>query len=230
MVDHMLQAIRIIMRVAGILALVGVAAAADKSTLRIIFPKNGAVVRPGHKLAVRVTGSGKYKALTLIGSDAVGVGELDAPLGKPPWTILVDVSRESPLGMQSITLAGTQEGGTEPEMSGIDVDVEPEVMPTLSFVWSAPDYTIPVGHCVDLLNGKGHGGCGMSVFITGAYADGSSVDANKSTQLRVVSQDPSIVRLSSDGCCLFGMSEGSTKVTFADKYSIEITVRGHARR
>jgi hypothetical protein len=129
--------------------------------------------------------------------------------------------------MQSISVLGSKEEGAE-EVAGIDVDVEPAVMPTLKF--EPTTLNIPIGFCVDLSNDKGNLGCGMRVFITGTYSDGKGVDAEKSTQLRVVSRDPSIVRLSSDGCCLLGISEGSTKVTFADKYSIEVTAGGRAHR
>jgi len=129
--------------------------------------------------------------------------------------------------MQSISVLGTKEPGAE-EVAGIDVDVEPAVMPTLKF--EASTLSIPKGFCVDLLNGKGDLGCGMNLFITGTYSDGKSADANKSTQLKVVSRDPSIVSLSRNGCCLIGISEGSTKVTFADKYSVEVNVFGHERR
>lgn len=213
------------MRFACVLATAGLVTGANGS-LRIISPESRGVVKPGQQLVVRVAGNGKYSMLVVVGSDAVGAAELAPPIGKPPWEITVDVSLDSPLGMQSITVLGYRERGAEPEESTIDVDVEPVVIPRLEF--DPPNLEIIQGGCFDLANGKGSGGCGRTLFVSGVYPDGTTVDVTQSTRLKIISRNPSIVKVL--GCCLLaGVSPGSTKLVFFDKYPIDVTVRRGGR-
>jgi len=208
------------------LAVVGMAAPPETPSLRIVSPVNGAVVRPGHTLAVKVTGVGEYKALAALISDFVGGGELLAPASKPPWTITLDIPLNAQLGKHVLVVMGQTVSGLEVEPAETELDVEPMTIPPLDF--EPPVLSILSGSCVDLGNGKAEGPCEQTLIVSGTYPDGTGVDVMRSTRVNVISRDSAIVTVAKNGCCLVGVSSGSTKVVFFGKFMIDITVR--ARR
>lgn len=86
-----IHSIQVIARFICLLAMVGVAASEGEPFLRITSPAHGAIVRPGHKLMVKVTGDGNYVAVGVAGSGGAVLGLSEPPIGKPPWTISVEV-------------------------------------------------------------------------------------------------------------------------------------------
>src|ERR1017187_872400 len=120
----MLNPVQIIARLACIATSL---AAADKPFLRIISPVNGAVVRPGQKLLVKVTGAGEYPGIGVLGGELSG--GIDAPMGKAPWVIPVAISLEVELGKTSLTATSSTLSGIEVESNTVEVDVEPVEIP-----------------------------------------------------------------------------------------------------
>lgn len=191
-------------------------AAADKPFLRIISPVNGAVVRPGQKLAVKVTGAGEYPGLGVLGADVVG--GIQAPMGKPPWIISVVLPAEP--GKTDLSAIGTTLSGIEVESNTVEVDVEPVEIPHAVSLQAVD--VMSVGSCMVVTN---ESRCsGLLLMITGTYPDGTIVSLNRSTRLKPVSQSPSIVAVSKDGSTLLGLSKGTAKIVVFGKDAIDIKV------
>jgi hypothetical protein len=215
--------------VAGLLFAVAASLAAppEKPMLRIISPVNGAVVRPGGKLTVKVAGRGEYSSMSVIGEARLGepwfFRSLFPPvLGKPlarPWDAVLDFPLKMPPGLYSLKASGTAMSGSEVESDTINIDLEPPKIPPVTF--SPPALRIPVGGCVAVREGSPHT-CEQTLSVFGTYPDGTRVSLNESTTIHCVSQAPSIA-LSKDGV-LIGVSAGSTKIVVLGKYAIDIRV------
>jgi hypothetical protein len=196
-------------------------AAADKPFLRIISPVNGAVVRPGQKLLVKVTGAGEYPGILVLGGELAG--EIQAPMGKAPWVIPIAVSLEVELGKTSLTAISTTLSGTEVESNIVEIDVEPVGIPPVEFSHQAVR-SMSVGDCLIITN---ESPCsGLPLMIYGTYPDGTVVSLNRSTRLKPVSLSPSVVAVSKDGYTLLGVSPGTATIMVFTKYAIDIKVFG----
>ena len=169
-------------------------------------------------MLVKVTGAGEYPGAGVLGEELAGV--IEGPLGKPPWTILVQVSQETELGRTLLTATSFTTSGIEVNSDAIELDVEPVEIPPIDF---SPQEarTLSVGGCMEITN---QSSCGMALLITGSYPDGTVVSLSRSTMLKPVSQSPSIVAVSKDGSTLFGVSRGTAKVVVFDKYALDIKV------
>jgi hypothetical protein len=187
----------------------------DKPFLRIVSPANGAVVRPGQKLAVKVAGSGEYPGLGILGEEVAGA--IMAPMGKPPWIISVALPAQP--GKISLTATGTTVSGTEVNSDTIEIDVEPAEIPPVDF--EPPTLSISRGDCVRLTD---EGRCGLSLRVHGTYPDGTRIYMNNSTRIKFISQIPSIAAVSRDGSTLYGISSGSTKIVVFGKFKVDVTV------
>jgi hypothetical protein len=198
------------------------AAPARRPFLRIVSPANGSVVRPGQKLAVKVTGAGDYSVVLILGSEEA-VGEIEKSAGKPPWVIWVNISPNAEPGKETLTVMGVETSGTEVAPAQVDIDVEPAEIPPVTFSEPAP-LVVPVGSCVSFYR-EPSPSCGRGLFVSGTYPGGENVDLSRSTRWKVVSRDSSIVKVSGDGSHLFGMAPGSTKVVFFGNYMLDVTVR-----
>ncbi|HXP88869.1 MAG TPA: hypothetical protein VN841_29385 [Bryobacteraceae bacterium] len=196
------------------------AAPADKPTLRIVSPANGAVVRPGQKLMVKLTGAGDYVGVLVGGEVAMGV--IDAPLGKPPWTVLVEFSSETEPGKAQLAALGRTVSGEDVASNSIEIDVEPVEIPPVEFSPSA--LIIPLGGCI-AVSDEASAVCQPGLRVWGIHADGTRVSLNRSTRIKFVSQSPSVTTLNRDGTALLGLSRGSTKVVVFGKYTVDVAVR-----
>ncbi len=190
-----------------------------KPFLRIISPANGAVARPAQKLAVKVTGAGNFRGVLVLGE--IVTGALDAPMGKPPWLIPVEIPLSANLGKTSIIAIGATASGDDVESNDLEIDVEPAEIPPVTFDPSA--LFIPLGGCIVLTNTSHCSGLALSVY--GTYADGTQAYLNQSTKITFVSRAPSIAALNRDGTAILGRSPGSTKIVVFGKYAIDVTVR-----
>jgi hypothetical protein len=179
------------------------------------------VVRPGQTLTVKVTGAGEYAGIAVFGSEGSAGGFAGKPPGKAPWTIPVRLNAEP--GKETLTVTGVLLSGEEVEPTEVEIDVEPVEIPPIVFS-QPPPLLIPRGLCVSFYREESPP-CGMGLFVSGAYPDGTNVNLSRSTRWRVVSQDPSIVQVTRDGSAIVGRSSGSTKVVFFGKYSLDVTVR-----
>jgi len=206
------------------------AAPPEKPTLRIVSPKNGAIVRPGSRLAVRMAGTGAISAIFVMGTGeddgragGIGSGSIEAP-GKPPWVIWVSIPEETDPGLYALGAIGHYESETEGDPNIVDevqVDVEPAEIPPVTL--SQPSLRILVGSCMSFRD-ESPRGCLYDFFnLSGTYPDGTRVTLNNSTRLRLVSQAPSIVKVTEDDE-LVGLSPGSMKVVAFGKYTIDVTV------
>jgi hypothetical protein len=205
--------------IAAVFATLGLELAAQSAqpSLRILLPANGTVVRPGQKLMVSVTGQGEYPEILVAGESVAGIKE--APLGKPPWLIPVEIGPIDP-GKTSFLAVSTTVSGTEVASNKVEIDVEPDEIPPIHFLDQI--LLVPVGGCLSLTY---EGQCvGVWVFIVGKYDDGTEANMNNSTRLNPVSQAPSIAAVSPDGSTLIGVSPGTTKLVVFGKYSIDVRV------
>ncbi len=209
--------------IAMVLAGVAVAPAqqAAKPFLRIISPANGAVVPPGQKLAVKVTGGGDFRGIRVLGEEGF-VALITPSMGRPPWVVSGDISLDTDPGKVAILAIGTASDGNEVASDPVELDVEPAVMPPVTFTPS--DLIIPVGFCVRLTTGA-PSRCVGDLFVTGTYADGTQVNLNRSTSIHFTSQSPAIAAVNRDGSVLLGVSPGSTKIVAFGKYPVNVTVR-----
>jgi len=218
-----------LIHVAGLLGAIGssLAAPPEKPTLRIISPLNGAVVRPGGKLTVKVTGTGEFLSITVIGEARLGepwfFRSLIPPvLGEPlarPWDAVLDFPLKMPPGLYTLKAGGSAMSGAEVESDKINVDLEPLEIPPVTF--SPRALRIPVGGCVTIRGGSPHT-CLQTLSVFGTYPGGTRVNFNESTKIHCVSQAPSIA-LSKDGVVV-GVSAGSTRIIVLGKYTIDVTV------
>jgi hypothetical protein len=214
---------------AGLLFAVAASLAAppEKPMLRIISPVNGAVVRPGGKLTVKVAGRGEYSSMSVIGEARLGepwfFRSLVPPvLGEPlarPWEAVLDFPLKMHPGLYSLKASGTAISGGEVESEKINIDLEPPEIPPVTF--SQPALRIPVGGCVTVREGSPHT-CEQTLSVFGTYPDGTRVSLNESAKIHCVSQAPTIV-LSKDGV-LVGVSAGTTRIIVLGKYTVDVTV------
>jgi len=202
-----------------------------KLFIRVLSPANGAVVRPGQTLPVRVTGSGGFIAIGAANEDVFAVLSLPKPdgtlppLGKPPWTIAVQVPREV-VGKTTLAVFGATRAGID-ATTEVTVDVEPAEIPPVTF--NHPSVFIPTGECVELILGS-PGFCLNGPRVLGTYPDGTVVELNRSTRINFTSLNPAVARVTQNGKTLAGISEGSTKLVVFGKYSVDVIVRGPQRR
>jgi hypothetical protein len=202
------------------------AAPADK--LRIISPRNGALLRPGQTLDVKVTGEGERPMnLFVIGGDVDIAGVNAGPLGKPPWIVPVGISFAINPGKTEIAVTGTTGSGEE-MFASVAVDVEPVEIPPVTFLPAA--VTIGVGTFCLKLHKEGSEPCFGDLSVIGTYADGTDVILNESTRINFVSQNPSIAAVSGNGAGLVGVSPGVTKLVVFGKYAVDVTVVAPRRR
>jgi len=221
---------RILARFAILLAICGSLHAAPprEPTIRIISPVNGAVVRPGRKLAVKITGRGALPGVLLTTFSAEGPMSDDVfqPLGKAPWIVPLDIpltTEPGPYSLAAVSVTVIQ--GSAPEGEGesneVQIDVEPAQFPPLTFSETA--FVLPPDTCITLFR-EDSPPCAFHLFITGTYPDGTEVSLNRSTRLNFVSQDPSIVKVWKSGAALVGLSPGSTRIDVLGKYTLDVTV------
>jgi hypothetical protein len=195
-------------------------AQANKPFLRIISPANWAVVRPGAKAVVSVTGEGEWRVIAVVGE--VGLNALFLPpMGKPPWAMSGEIPLDTELGKTELRASGATVSGTLVDADPIEIDVEPAEIPPVTF--SQPALVSPPGLCVRLQDGAP---CSFSLGVLGTYADGTEVGMNRSSLIKFRSLSPSIAAVSQDGGALYGLAPGSTKLIVFDKYSIDVTVGG----
>lgn len=206
----------------GLVTLVGasLASPAEKPFLRIISPANGAVVRPGQKVALKLTGAGDYEILTVVGAAGAVLGGNLRPVSKPPWTILLEIPLDTDLGKTDIIAAGVTASKMEVDATPIEVDIEPVEIPPVTF--DPPKLSIPLGRCVALW--VGHSPCLLSLDIDGTYPDGTKARLDGSSRIKSTSESPSIARVTQNGKSLAGISVGSTKLVVFGKYKIDVTV------
>jgi hypothetical protein len=193
----------------------------SKPFLRIISPANGAVVRPRQTMMVKVTGAGEYAGIAVLGSEGSAGGINGKPAGRPPWTIPVRLNAEP--GKEALMVAGALPSGEEVDSDPIEIDVEPAEIPRVVFS-HPPPLLVPRGVCVSFYREESPS-CGMGLFVSGIYPDGTEVNLSRSTRWKIVSQDPSIAQVTRDSSALVGQSPGSTKVVFFGKYTLDVTVR-----
>lgn len=208
-----------------------------QATLRITFPRNGSVVRPGQDLSVRVTGPEGLSTVGILGGSYLGRDPLDAGAllqmpGRPPWNVPVAIPLKTDPGLYALAAFGRTSSGVELHSDDTLIDVEPEIMPRVSF--SQPALSVPVESCI-VLRGAEAGSdagadlprpCGGNLFVSGTYEDGTTVTLNGSTKITFTSQAPRIARVSKGGAALVGVSPGQTKLVVDGKYSINVTVVG----
>jgi hypothetical protein len=194
------------------------AAPAGKPFIRIISPANAAVIRPGQKLMVKVTGAGEFQAVGVLGP--VGLGATAPPFGKQPWIVPFEIPMETDPGKTYFTAIAVTLSGIEIDSKPIEIDVEPAEIPPVSF--SQDPIVISVGGCLSLSN---ESRClGPSLLVSGTYSNGPSVSLNESTRITYVSQAPSIAAVSRDGQSVVGVSPGSTKISVFGKYTVNVKV------
>jgi hypothetical protein len=159
------------MRIAAVLAIVGslLAASPEKPTLRIISPANGAVVRPGQKLTLKITGRGAFSGVAVFaaayhgGESQIGINGVVEPMGKPPWLVSLEIPLKTDPGLYSLVAFGTTVSGTEAESKEVNIDVEPVEIPRVTFSW--PALVVAVDRCISLYRQESPD-CGFGLFIS----------------------------------------------------------------
>lgn len=204
------------------------AAPPQKATIHIISPVNGTVLRPGKKLAVKITGRGALHGvlLTTLSSNGPMSDDVFQPSGKPPWIVPLEIPLSTEPGPYSLVAASVEGAlGTAPEGEGVSnevqIDIEPAAIPPVTFSESA--FTIPAISCITLFR-EDSPTCAFHLFITGTYPDGTEVSLHRSTRLDFVSEDPAIVKVWKNGAALVGLSPGSTRISVLGKYTLDVTV------
>lgn len=204
------------------LVAVSLAQTPAEPSLRIISPANGAVVRPGQKVALKLAGVGDYIVLEVVGE--VGAEVLRSPVGKPPWTILLEIPMNTDPGKTAITAGGVTSSGVEIYSKPIEVDVEPVDIPQLTF--SPPNLSIPMGECVALSNDSP---CELRLEVYGTFGDGTRVRLDGSSRITFTSESPAIARVTQNGKSLAGISVGSTELVVSGKYKVKVAVTSPRR-
>lgn len=206
------------------------AAQTEEQALRIISPANNALVRPGRKLPVKVTGNRSVSALAITGvpSDC-GEANLWSAASVAPekrvWTVMLDVPLNCDPEKYSIAAVGMTPEGAEVYSGLVTIDIEPVEIPQVSF--GLQPVLMPFGGwCISLTSDSP---CGPSLLIWGTYPDGTMVSLNRSTRITYESQDPSIARVNPDKSSLVGLSPGKTKIMVFGKYAIDVTVLSKAQ-
>jgi hypothetical protein len=200
--------------------------AQQKRTLRIVSPVRGAVVRPGHQIAVKIVGRGEFSSILVSagpsrgGASPIGLNGITAPMGKQPWVVMLDIPLEADPQKYDLLAVGDMPTEAEVLSDPIEIDVEPAEIPPVSF--SLPSIVMLFGNwCVGLTDDSP---CAPHLQVWGTYPDGTIVNLNRSTKINFVSKDTSIARISLDGSSLVGGAPGSTTLVVFGKYTIDVVV------
>jgi hypothetical protein len=181
----------------------------QEPSLRIVSPREGAVVKTGGTIHVTVATVGDFTGMMILGDGSLGDSRGRT---KPPWEFSMKIPpRHIEPGPYSLIASGDanhQNLHSDP----VDIDVERADAPLK--IWTEPS-------CLDI---------GVNVpqelRVFGSYIDDPMIKLNRSTRTTLVSEAPNIVKITPQHMIL-GVSPGKTRVIVDGKLPVEVTVRPH---
>ncbi len=192
---------------ASLIVLVFACTLKAQAALQITSPADGTMVNPGQTLNVTVSSSGAtFAQVIVMGQDPMGFSQV---LTAPPYQFSIQIPSDIRPGRYTLTASGAISPEQGAESDPISIDVErpdaPEGMST-----DPSSLTLPVG-----------GQSGLRVI--GYYADGSSVDLSRSTQITYLSQAPGAATVTSEGL-VTAVTPGTTNIVINGNMIVPVTV------
>lgn len=182
---------------AAVLSLACVSGASAQQQVAITSPANGSVFAPGATINVTATVTGGNVVGVKVGAQDMGMTAYQLTA---PYTLSLAVPSEV-VGPRNLVAVGLIANETIVFSPPVTVDIEPTAVPTaINFQQS--------------LIAFGYVGQQQRVGVTATFADGSTLDISKSTQLTLTSGNGSLVSVGSAGL-LTGLAPGNTTVTAA---------------
>jgi hypothetical protein len=149
--------------------------AQNAPSLRIAFPSDGAIVRPGERLTITVVSpSGTaFTAIGVIGEGPFGVAAVQSSL---PADVLFNLPADMSCRKYALTASGVTASGAGVDSPTIQVDVERADLP-ISLIALLPSLTFS------------EPGESLGLQIVGKFADGKVLDVTESTLVTYASSD-----------------------------------------
>jgi hypothetical protein len=169
---------RILYRASATLWVLSVPMFGQKPALKIVSPKDGAIVHPGDKVVVTVEPTGaKFSAIIIVPSAPIELGDMRT--ASPYRFLLAIPERGMEPGPYHITADGVTEARQHVSSEAVTVDVEPR-NPPVSIRAGFPQYVLDVG-------GE------IVVDVMGNYQDGSFLVLNRASNTKFVIEGPPII-------------------------------------
>jgi hypothetical protein len=204
-------------------AFITVPSYSQQSTLRILSPASGLVVRPGQAVTITVSADASVEKLVLTGQHPLGMAQLAS--GGAAGRVAQGQGQEHPLqfsltiptaiqpGIYRVTAVGRTADGTV-ESNALSLDVERPDQP--SRVWTEPSI-IQFTHL----------GEQIPLRVLASFADGSHADLSRSHNTTFTSADPHVASITAGGM-VTAVAEGKTSIlvrTPSADYSIPVRVQ-----
>ena len=186
-----------IRRLSILLLLFGCVSGARAQQVTITSPSSGSVYSPGSTINVTATVTGGSVLAVKIAAQDIGTAPFQATA---PYSFSFAVP-SGIVGPRNVFAAGLIADETAVFSPMITVDIEPGAAPT-SISFQQPLVTF------------GYAGEQQKVGVTATFADGSTLDVSKSTQLTFTSDDATLVSVDATGL-MTGLGPGNTTVTAA---------------
>ena len=169
---------------------------AEKPTIRITSPAEGAIFHPGDTVPVSVSTSGaKFIMMSIEVGTPIDNSQV---LTAPPYKFSLHIPRDITPGLYVMTASGVIAPGQGAESKGVSIDVERPDYPMTLNVEPITTIELKVGE-EDVLS------------VVGKYKDGRTATLNGSTQIRFVSLTPKIVTVDKWGN-VTAVGVGSTEI------------------
>jgi hypothetical protein len=171
--------------------------ASAQTTLRIISPVDGEVVRPGQMITVEVVAAGE----TPTGVFVIGqlpIGGSRGPIEVPPYNFIMEIPKEIKSGTYNLTAAGYSALRHDVKEDIVTIDVERADSPVSL-------------RAEDLSYIRVHVGQTMPCRIAGTFSDGTKADLVNSTLTTFRSDNISVATVGPYGA-VTGVAPGSTKL------------------
>jgi len=170
-------------------------ATAHAQQVSITSPTNGSTYAPGSTINVTATVTGGVVIGVKVGAQDMGMTTYQLTA---PYTLSLPVPSKV-IGPRNLVAVGLIANETIVFSPPVSVDIEPSAIPTaINFQQSLVAF--------------GYAGQQQRVGVTATFADGSTLDITKSTQLTFASANPSLVSVDSTGL-MTGLAPGTGSVT-----------------
>ena len=170
-------------------------AAAKAQQVSITSPTNGSIYAPGSTINVTATVTGGVVIGVKVGAQDMGMTAYQLTA---PYTLSLPVPSKV-IGPRNLVAVGLIANETIVISPPVSVDIEPSSTPTaINFQQSLVAF--------------GYAGQQQRVGVTATFADGSTLDITKSTQLTFASGNPGVASVDSTGL-MTGLAPGTGSVT-----------------
>ena len=181
--------------------------------LRIMSPKDGAVVEPGQPLHVVVE---VPKKNPFIAVQVIGENMITEPKTAPPFTF--DVTIPSEIGKKQLRALGIIAPERGVFSRPVTIDAEPQEGPT-ALSTNIPFLIMPSA------------GGQFPLYVSGSYASGLTLDLTRSAKTSYQSRNPAVATVDAEGLVIaVGPGETTVLVGHGDRTaSVNVVVKGSVR-